>query len=240
MVGSSQECGEDACATCPFRAFSLCGNVLDELEGVRQTTVPRLRGAAPPRQILYEKSCPSQEVQFLCRGWAFRFVQFSDGRRQILSLIMPGEIFSTAAVFADRLHFSVLSVTDVRFTSFPRETVRQALDASPVMEHLGGLCASEMQEKDLTLADLGRRSADERIAHFVLRLIEKLTLRGEGDGNRFPCPLRQQHIADLTGLTQIHVSRVLSSFRQAGIFDLSRSILTVQDPVRLERIGRPR
>jgi CRP/FNR family transcriptional regulator, anaerobic regulatory protein len=179
----------------------------------------------------------------LCQGFAYQFVQIPDGRRQILSIVLPGDLVSTNSVFSRPSHFSVMSLTDVKLTRLKHEFVMGAISArQDVLEHLADACLSEAREKDELLVDIGRRTAEERIAHVVLRLAERLASLGTGtklDG-RFSWPLRQQHIADMTGLTPVHVSRVVTAFRKAGIFDLSKSMLTVLDWPRLESIGRLR
>ena len=83
-----------------------------------------------------------------------------------------------------------------------------------------------MEEKtrtDQLIVDLGRRTADERIARLILGLAERLSKRdmARGGPTEFDFPLRQHHIADATGLTPVHVSKVLSEFRRNGLINIS-------------------
>ncbi len=84
---------------------------------------------------------------------------------------------------------------------------------------------------------LGQRSAEERIAYLFLDLITRISARTAVRDQRYLLPLRQQHIADAIGLTSVHVSRVLSLFRDRGILSLSDGVLHVTDFQQLERIG---
>lgn len=230
------------CATCSVRQFGFC----DALHGAGGEEAPiEVVGMSyegrRANQILYEPGYDGPDVFVLCHGWAYQFRRLADGRRQILSLLLPGDLFSPRSVLADRLGFSVQALTEVRFTRMDRENVRRRVQSeSRVLEALAGECADEMRGKDELLLNLGRRSAEERIAYLILRVMERFATRNVVREGRFPWPLRQQHIADFTGLTPVHVSRVMSEFRKAGIIELSKSVLTVLDEARLQAIGQLR
>ncbi len=83
----------------------------------------------------------------------------------------------------------------------------------------------------------GQRSAEERIAYLFLNLISRISARTMVRDQRYPFPVRQQHIADAVGLTPVHVSRVLGLFRDRRILSLSEGVLHVADFQQLERIG---
>ena len=86
-------------------------------------------------------------------------------------------------------------------------------------------------------ADLGRRTADERIARLILRLSSRLAKRGMLQGQAMDFPLRQHQIADATGLTPVHVSRVLSNFRRKGLIDINGRSLTILNATELSRVA---
>ena len=75
--------------------------------------------------------------------------------------------------------------------------------------------------------DLGRRTASERIARQILNLAERLAKRGMMRGQTMEFPLRQRHIADATGLTPVHVSKVLGEFQRARLIEISSRSLTI-------------
>ncbi|MGZ5178647.1 MAG: Crp/Fnr family transcriptional regulator [Burkholderiales bacterium] len=84
---------------------------------------------------------------------------------------------------------------------------------------------------------LGQRSAEERVAYLFLHLTQRVAGQSVICENRYPFPLRQQHIADAVGLTPVHVSRVMSLFRDRGIIELSNGVLQVLNLSELERLG---
>jgi CRP/FNR family transcriptional regulator, anaerobic regulatory protein len=72
----------------------------------------------------------------------------------------------------------------------------------------------------------------------MVGLVERISAYRIGPDGRYPFPLLQRHIADLTGLTHVHVSRVLSEFRDAGVMNLSKGYLTIVNLTDLERIAQ--
>ena len=144
----------------------------------------------------------SPDVYVLCSGWGFRSLQLPDGRRQILSFLLPGDLFSTSSVFEERFHFSVKALTVIQVSGMRRTEVQLRLAANPaVVVALAKSCCSETEASDKMMAALGRYSAEERIAYLFLHLMKRIAARNVIRDHRYPFPLRQQHIADAVGLT---------------------------------------
>ncbi len=87
------------------------------------------------------------------------------------------------------------------------------------------------------LSDVGRRSASGRIAQLILELRGRLGRDNPTRANSFEFPLRQELVADATGLSTIHVNRTLVSFREKGLIRLEHQELTVLDLKALKRIA---
>jgi CRP-like cAMP-binding protein len=177
-------------------------------------------------------------VIVICEGWAFRFRQLADGRRQILSILLPGDFVSALAPFQDSFDFSVQALTDVRYCRIRRDDVRARLSQKTALfGELAEFMIAERKEADEQLLDLGKRMAEERIAGLIWRLMERFTLRGEVKEQSFPFPLRQKHIADITGLTPVHVSRVIGTFRRRGLLTISGGTVTILNLPELRKLG---
>jgi CRP-like cAMP-binding protein len=176
----------------------------------------------------------------LCRGWGYRFLVPSNGRRQILGFLLPGDLFSAASMFEGRFGFSVDALTEVDITGFRRTEVRKQLAANP------GLWTrwAESVERQAGVADellvaLGRRTAEERIAYLILHLTRRMRVLAMAGDDRYRFPLKQTHIADALGLTSECVCRALSGFRKRGILAISGGYLEILDAAELERMGSP-
>jgi CRP-like cAMP-binding protein len=191
-----------------------------------------------PHENIYRRGEALDNVFVLCSGWAFRFIRLPDGRRQILSFLLPGDLFSAGIVFKDNAHFSVDALTEIRFSRFNRAEVKHlAVEDQDVLESLAKFCVAENTDADELITDLGQRSAEERIARLILNLATRLEQREVIREHRYPFPLRQRHIADYTGLTSVHVGRVMGAFRKDRVLELSGNVLTLTNRTKLERIA---
>jgi CRP/FNR family transcriptional regulator, anaerobic regulatory protein len=194
------------------------------------------------RRVVCREHDLHDAVPVICAGWAASVVMLSDGSRQILSFLLPGDLVSTALLFEPRSHCLVEAVTEVRYRTFRRSELKAALLQNP--ESFDALSKAWIEEKvrtDQLIVDLGRRTADERIARLILNLAERLARRGmtittgETHCIKIEFPLRQHHIADATGLTPVHVSKVMSELRRAGLIEISDRFLTILDPAGFRR-----
>ncbi|MCC5984497.1 MAG: Crp/Fnr family transcriptional regulator, partial [Rhodobacteraceae bacterium] len=87
------------------------------------------------------------------------------------------------------------------------------------------------------LVNVGRRSAEERMAHFLLELGARLSLVGAGSRAGFDCPLTQYHLADALGLSAVHVNRVLRHLREEGLVTFRNGHVAFDDFDRLQTVA---
>lgn len=190
------------------------------------------------RQTIFRAGEALGDIPVICEGWAACVSRLSDGRRQILSFVLPGDLVSTNAVFADSLTFFVEAITEVRCSYYSRADLNARLRAEPgLIMSLVSACLAEKEEADQLATNLGRRRAEERIARLFLHLKKRLAPRGLVRDRTFALPLRQQHIADATGLTPVHVNRVIGALRSDGLIELTGGVLKVVDLAKLQRIA---
>ncbi len=228
------------CVTCPNRKLGFCGALLkssEETQSEQQPNWQHYRSARPGEQIIVRNQT-AEDVFVLCDGWAFRFFQLSNGRRQILNFLLPGDLFSTATVFEERPNFSAQALTEARLSGFSRSEVQARCVADlRMIRALAKLSVAEIYMADELVIALGQRSAEERVAYLFLHLMQRIAARSVIREQRYHLPLRQQHIADAVGLTPVHVSRVIGHFRDQGIIELSSGVLQVFNLEKLRRIG---
>jgi CRP/FNR family transcriptional regulator, anaerobic regulatory protein len=227
------------CVTCPHRESGVCGALFGSAseEPGQQPGCQRFVAARAGEQIAVRGQA-SDDVFILCRGWAFRYFQLSDGRRQILQFLLPGDLFSSVTIFESAFPFSVKALTEVQVSGFVRSEIRARCVGSPgVQSAITNSCIADIRDGTELLAALGQLSAEERIAHLLLYLMPRIAARNAIREQRYPFPLRQQQIADAVGLTPVHVSRVLGLFRDRRLLDLSEGVLKVFNLPELERIG---
>lgn len=237
------------CAACGAYEQNLCQAVFKASWSLPQTETIEFQKSAhvvPARRIVFRQNDLPDAVPVICDGWAASIVMLSDGSRQILSFLLPGDIVSTALLFDARAHCFVEAITEVRYRTFKRNELRAVLLKQPsLFDALSKAWIEEKNRSDQIIVDLGRRSADERIARLILGLAKRLAQRGMTrtvgeSGLEMDFPLRQHHIADASGLTPVHVSKVLSEFRRAGLTKISDRSLTIIDQAGLRRIAHMR
>ena len=197
----------------------------------------------PARRIIWREQDMHNIVPVICSGWAAAIVMLSGGSRQIVSFLLPGDIISTTLLFDSRPYCLVEAITDVRYRAFNRTELRSLVYKQPdLMEKFSKAWVDEKTRADQLIVDLGRRTAEERIARLILNLVDRLAKRGmvRGDPVEVEFPLRQHHIADATGLTPVHVSKVLTEFRRNGMISISERSLTLLDPEGFRRVAHMR
>ncbi len=242
-MGQPAAAFDTPCTTCAVRELGVCGAVLAKpASGAAGASAPRQQHrTARARQTFYRANEPMDGANLLCRGWAFSFSILPDGRRQILSFLLPGDFVSTVGVLKERVGVSLQALTDIRYCSYDRSDLINCIRSdAKVFDKFSELCTEERDEANEMVADLGRRTADQRVARLILSLMSRLSARKQVRDNSFEFPLRQQHIADATGVTPVHVSRVFTAFRNAGLVEIKGRFLKVLNLPELRRISNAR
>jgi CRP/FNR family transcriptional regulator, anaerobic regulatory protein len=207
----------------------------DLIDQVGQTTWP-----VPARRLVCRSEDLGDAVPIICDGWAARYINHADGTRRILSFILPGELISATTFFPFAMSWYVESITDLQYRTFEREELNQLVWHRPDLRET--VLHSMLQEQirsDELIVDLGRRSAEERIARLTVRLMERMEGRGlvPDDLQQIPFPLRHHHIADATGLTAVHVSKIISTLHRDKILSIGRRHLSILDLPALRRLA---
>lgn len=172
----------------------------------------------------------SQHVHTLFLGWAFSFMRLPDGRRQILSFYLPGDLIGRATAPLEPLHFSVQALTDITLCVHSAEEVEALASGSPkFMSRLNRIYYKRAVASDHHILGLGLASAIEKIVWLILYFHARMERRNLVQDGSFYFPLRQEHIADALGLTKVHVSRTISMLRKEGLLEVDNQIATVPD-----------
>ncbi|MGA2565819.1 MAG: Crp/Fnr family transcriptional regulator [Pseudolabrys sp.] len=228
------------CTVCPAYELSLCGEIREKfaqaewLPGTAPlaSTVHRV----PARHTIFHHKEWSEFVPFICAGWAATSITLADGRRQTLSFLLPGDIVSAACLLEPMSGRTVEAITEVEYRKFRRSDLKAVLFKYPdLMEKVSKIWNEERIHFDQMALDLGRRTADERIARLIVNIASRLAKRGMRNGDTMEFPLRQRHIADATGLTPVHVSKVVGEFQRARLFEIRGRTLTIFDEAELRR-----
>ncbi len=218
----------EGCDACPFRHVGFCGAVMGIAPDVKRGR--KTEGSVRARQHIYRPGEAPGRIIVLRQGWALRSVVTPDGRRQVLSILLPGDVAGGELIMRNQVRTPVQSVTPVDYCAFEVSNLKEIAEDDPAL--VGAfvdICFSGREASEARLVDLGRRNAEQRLARLILDLHERLTMKKLTDDSSFPFPLRQQSIADALGLTQVHVSRVMRNLRENGIVRVRGGVLTILD-----------
>ncbi len=195
--------------------------------GVRQSVVTK------STNILHQGQ-PAASFFVLFDGWGFKYKQLSDGRRQILSFLLPGDPATLSSLSPRPLNHSVQMLPSSVIGEFDIAAVRQiAAEDRDLQSCITATYEHEFARTDELATNLGRRSAKERTAHLMLEFVTRLGLRGTVQDSSILMPLRQRHLADALGLTTIHVNRTLRALRDDNLIDFRGGVLQILDRDRL-------
>ncbi len=172
----------------------------------------------------------NQSAFILAKGWAFSYKMLPDGDRQIVDFQIAGDFLGLRSVLFRTTDHSVEAITRIEASEVLATDILDGFAHSPRLA-TAILWAASRDEAMVVehLVNLGRRSAEERMAHFLLELGARQQLVGIGDRTGFDCPLTQYHLADALGLSAVHVNRVLRNLREQGLVTFQKGRVAFDD-----------
>ncbi len=189
----------------------------------------------PARTELVRDGEAAPRPQVLVEGWACRQRLLADGRRQIVVMLLPGD---PIGLDPRRRPLPFGSVTTL--------TPALVCEAGALREHAAsrntapdretGLAAALRQAREMEefwlvnqVVRLGRQTAYERVAHFLLELRERLAAVDRVQENRFSFPITQEVLADALGLSVVHMNRTMQQLRRDGLIEQRATAITLRD-----------
>lgn len=218
----------NGCEDCKVRLFSVCAALepseLEELDRISQAK------QVPARTTLFEQSALAGSVFNVTDGVVRLYKSLPDGRRQIVGFALPGDFLGLA--LQDRYGVSAEAVNQVAVCRFARSTFLAYVDGKPhLLRRLHEFAGHELSLAQDQMLLLGRRSAEEKIAAFLLNMQTRHARIGSMSVT-VPLPMSRQDIADYLGLTIETVSRTLTRLAREKV------VLIVPDGVRLLDLER--
>lgn len=158
---------------------------------------------------------------YLIEGYMIRSVMDREGGRQILGLHVPGDFLDLHAFPLKRLDHDVAAVGEAKIGVVPHRRLKQIVAERPnltrILWYSTLLDAATHRE---WIFRLGRLDALGRVAHFLCETELRLRFVGLSDGTSFPLPLSQREIAEVCGITAVHMSRTMTTLRKLELITL--------------------
>ncbi len=172
----------------------------------------------------YRKLC------FVKDGYAVRYKLLRNGKRQILNVILPGDVVGLPGSFYQRAVYSVTAISDLRMNVCSLDSYVQLCYRHPQY----GLALTWIAVQEATtyaehVIDVGRRTPIERLSHFLLELHARLKVVGRAEPARFTLPFSQEVIADVLGLSVPHLNRMMQQLRAEKLIADSERVIEFLD-----------
>lgn len=204
------------CESCSARALSICAAV--QPEDLGRLAAARARQHVAEGEIFLNEGDAAAHFFNIAEGSVKIYKLMPDGRRQITGFLFAGDLLGLA--FNDTYTYSAEALTDVTICRFPRRRLEQLLDAFPKMEkRLLAMASNELAAAQDQMVLLGRKTAHERIASFLLMLARREERYGRS-GDTLHLPMTRTDIADYLGLTTETASRIFTSLKRRNCIEL--------------------
>lgn len=201
-------------------------------------TMHRRRLVFPVGKDMVHEGQANQVAYILAKGWACSYKILPDGNRQIVDIQIPGDFLGLRSVLFRTADHNIVPITKVEASEVAVSDLLNTFSTSPRLA-TAILWAASRDEAMVVehLVGLGRRSALQRTAHFLLEMGARLKLVGLGTNEGYYCPLSQFMLADALGLTAVHINRVLRTLREDGVMTLNNKQVRFLNLERLTEIG---
>ncbi len=208
-----------------------------EEERVLRDSISEVREIAAGKTII-RAGVLLNECTLLCEGFICRYKDLADGQRQIQELHVPGDFLDLHSFLLKRLEHNVGTLSKVKIATVPHDAVRAISEKYPHLTRI--LWFSTLLDAAInreSILSVGRRTALARVAHLLCEVKARLDLVDLVKDGRYQFPLTQADIADATGLTSVHVNRMLKKLRDDKILTFRGGEVVLHDWGKLQRIA---
>jgi len=197
----------------------------------------RIRKLEAQSYTLREGDRP-ERCAVLVSGFAIRHKLTGEGSRQILSINIPGEPLDFQNTFLDESDHNVQMLTRGVVAEIPREAIEGlvATHAEIARAILVNALAEASIFREWTL-NVGRRDARSRIAHLLCEFAFRLSAQKLNRNEVYELPMTQEQLADATGLTAVHVNRVLQGLQRDGLIERDRRMIRFPSWLRMQDVA---
>ena len=184
--------------------------------------------------IIREGEKPS-DVILILDGFAYRYKALANGDRQIVAYLLPGDFCDLHVFLLGEMDHSIAALTDAQTAKLSRQSILDLLDRPAISRAM--LMATLVDEATLRewLINIGQRSAEHRVAHFLCEWHRRLKAIGLTSHEGCELPLTQAEIGETMGLSTVHVNRTMQALRDKQLILIGRKRMVIPDMERLCR-----
>jgi CRP-like cAMP-binding protein len=180
-----------------------------------------------------------ENIHLVLTGLAARCKHLAKGDRQIMAFLVPGDLCDVEVFVLEAMDHNITAMADTTCVLIPAKKIEELLTESTNITR--GLWWSTMVDSGVLrewIIDHGSRDAHERLAHLCYEMLVRYRVVGETSDNSIPFPLTQQDLADATGMTPVHVNRIVQELRADGLIEWKDKVLSVLSPKKLKEAAQ--
>jgi CRP-like cAMP-binding protein len=190
----------------------------------------------PRRSDVVSEGHNPDRIHIVLSGWAARYNILKDGSRCITAFLLPGDFCDIHVTVLNRMDHGIIALTDCQVAFVAEQKIDEIGRSTPALTR--AFWRSTLIDEAILrrwLVQSGRGDAFTTVGHLIGELYVRARLVGLTEDHTLQLPVTQEEIADATGLTTVHVNRVLRQLRDAGIATIKRGMLAIHDVEALHR-----
>jgi len=218
----SCDCEINACVLCEARLYP--GLAPDQVCRIRNLLV---RETYSPRQSLFWEGDTADYLFTLKSGQVKLTTSLPDGRQQILRLAVAGQLLGFESLSGRKYSYTAEALTEARVCKINRHDLFEVIQHNPAVSvRVIEALSQELEQAETTIRDLGLKSSTERVASFLL----SLSPVRDGLDKTASLPLSRREMAEMLGLTEETVSRVMADFARRHVIETGKGCLRILNP----------
>lgn len=190
-------------------------------------------------EMIFKERTKAEFVLLVVSGLAARCKILSEGRRQIMAFLIPGDLCDVEGFVLNAMDHDIVAVTETVCAHLAIADVEEILtESSTLTRALWWSTMTDCAVLRERIVDHGSRDARERICHLLYEMLVRYRVIGLTTNHSFPFPVTQEFLADATGMTPVHVNRILSDLKTEGLIRWKDKTVSILDVPRIKEIAQ--
>ena len=219
------------------RKLEMFGPLPDADRELLDAAVGRVRAVRADQDIVREND-PTGDVHLIVGGFACRYKLLKDGLRQIVAFLVPGDFCDLHVFILGKMDHSIATLSPALVVDIPRARILEMTERPALARALWWATLVDEATLREWLLNIGRREAEERIAHLICELHLRLRSVGLANDDKFALPITQAEIGDALGLSAVHVNRSLHVLKAQNLITLRHREMVITDLARLRALAQ--
>jgi len=225
-----------ACKDCKLHQLCLPlgleNNDMDKLDDIIKRSKPYQKG-----DYLFQHGDSFDAIYAVRSGSVKTYSQDDNGDEQITGFYLAGEIMGLDAVHEGAHPCSAIALETTSVCKIPFNTLEQLSSELPSLQHqLLRIMSKEITEDQALLILLGQKSAEERVAAYLVNMSDRMEKRGFS-ATEFNLSMSRKDIGNYLGLTIETISRTFSHLQQQELINSQRKHIEITNTVKLRELA---